>query len=128
MRRHHTRWLLPATLTLATAIAAAQATPSSQAPPPAADPLDAKTNVAPMVYRSTLATYKRVGEIELVPWREANDRVGRIGGWRAYAREANAPEAPASTAPAPAPAAGSTSMPMRMPKPMPVPHGGHKMQ
>lgn len=127
MRRHQARWLLPATLALAVAAAAAQGTPSSQAMRPAADPLDATAKVAPLLYKSALATYKRHGESEAVPWREANDRVGRIGGWRAYAREANAaeaPEAPASAAPVPQPGA-EAAVPMS--KPMPGPHGGHKM-
>lgn len=122
MRRQHVCWLLPASFALATATAAAQGTPGSQAPRPAADPLDATAKVSPLVYRSALTTYKRLGDIEPLPWREANDRVGRIGGWRAYAREAQAPEAPASTTPAPRPAAESASAPMS--KPMPAPHGG----
>ncbi len=125
MRRHHARWLLPATLALAVVTAAAQGTPSPQFTRPDADPLDATAKVSPLVYRSALATFQRHSEGEAVPWREANDRVGRIGGWRAYAREANAPEAPASAAPAPQPAAAASAMPTS--KPMPGPHGGHKM-
>jgi hypothetical protein len=52
------------------------------------DPTDAATRVPPVVYVSPLpgavaATPQRVGS-----WRDANDLTGRIGGWRAYAREA----------------------------------------
>ncbi len=50
-------------------------------------------------------------------WRQLNDTVGAIGGWRAYAREA-AGEAPAA---APAP---STAAP-RAPAPAPAPASGH---
>lgn len=54
-------------------------------------------------YRSAFDGYRRFGEQPLQSWREANDAVGRIGGWQAYAREAqgqpaSAPAAPASAA------------------------------
>lgn len=66
-----------------------------------ADPLDAQAAIAPLVYRSSLAGYKRLAtEAPPVAWREANDAVERVGGWRALAREANAP-APAASAAAP---------------------------
>lgn len=126
MRRHHTRWLMPTTFALATATAVAQGAPSSRSARPAADPLDATARVPRLVYESTLATYKRLGENEPLSWREANDRVGRIGGWRAYAREANAPDVPASTTPALKPADEAASMPKF--KAMPGPYGGQKMQ
>jgi hypothetical protein len=72
-----------------------------QATPSRADPLDAKTAVAPLAHRSSLAAYRRFdAESSPQAWREANDAVDRIGGWRAYAREANAP-APAASAPGP---------------------------
>jgi hypothetical protein len=99
MKRHHACWLLPATFALATATALAQVIPPSTPPKAGADPSDAAAPVAPMVYRSSLATYQRLGEPEPLSWREANDRVGRIGGWRAYAREAMEPEPAASAAP-----------------------------
>ncbi len=50
-------------------------------------------------YRSAFEGYRPFGDPPAVPWREANDAVGRIGGWRAYAREtqeAAAPERAAS--------------------------------
>jgi hypothetical protein len=74
---------------------------------PRADPLDAKAATAPLVYRSAFTGYKKLAaESPPLAWREANDAVERIGGWRAYAREANAPatSSPASVASAPAPA------------------------
>jgi hypothetical protein len=85
------------------------------------DPLDAKATVAPLVYRSAFSGYKALAsESAPLSWRQANDAVERIGGWRAYAREANAPEAaptaPAATAPAasaaaPAPRASRPAAP-----------------
>ena len=127
MKRHHACWLLPATLVWATATAWAQDSRPSLPQRPAADPLDAMALVAPLTYRSTFATYRRLSEPDAMAWREANDQVGRIGGWRAYAREANAPEpSPASKpaskpAPSPDPATGtSPSSPS-----IKDPHGGH---
>jgi len=124
MRSLHAARLLPAALTIAAAAAAAQ---GATAPPPrpVADPLEATAAVPPMVYRSTLSTFGRRAADEPVPWREANDRVGRIGGWRAYAREANAPDASVAT-PVDATRGTSTGA-LPTTKPVPAPHGGHKM-
>ena len=36
---------------------------------------------------SVLSRYKRFEDPAVLPWREANDTVGRIGGWKAYAQE-----------------------------------------
>jgi len=38
-------------------------------------------------YTSSLSKYQVYKDEPVQSWREANDRVGRIGGWRAYARE-----------------------------------------
>ena len=111
MHRNPFRWLLPAACTVAVSAAAAQNPPPATAP---SDPLDAQATVPAFAYRSALTDYRRIGDEAPVPWREANDTVGRIGGWRAYAREASAPEAPESAAPAAADA------------PMPAAHGDHK--
>ena len=46
------------------------------------------TAPAPAPYRSALEGYQPFTDTKAVPWREANDTVGRIGGWRAYAKEA----------------------------------------
>lgn len=90
---HRSPWrALAAGLSLAAFGAAAQA------PARAPDPTDARAEVARATHASPLSTYRRAGDVAPLPWREANDRVGRIGGWRAYAREAAAPAAPASAA------------------------------
>lgn len=93
----HSRSLLAkavATAGLLLLLSAAQAQPTSE--PRSRDPLDAKAKVPPATYRSALAGYRSGAEATPVPWRQANDTVARIGGWRAYAREATAPEVPAS--------------------------------
>lgn len=72
--------------------AQAQTTPAARPH----DPLDAKATVPPVAHRSSLAAYRAGGETQPVPWKQANDTVARIGGWRAYAREAAAADVPAS--------------------------------
>jgi hypothetical protein len=42
-------------------------------------------------YTSPLAAYRKFAEQPVGSWRDANDNVGRVGGWRAYAREAQDP-------------------------------------
>jgi hypothetical protein len=71
-------------------------------------PADAPTPA--LTYRSAFEGYRAWRDEPVGDWRAANDTVGRIGGWRAYAREAAAPEpvepAPPRTAqPAPPPPA-----------------------
>jgi hypothetical protein len=74
-----------------------------------------------MRYRSAFAGYRPWREQALGDWREANDTVGRIGGWRTYLRQAHEPEAPASTsAPTPAPTAAPTRAPGAAPTPAPA--------
>jgi hypothetical protein len=122
---------LPAAFAVAMSATQAQTPQQPQHPQRAAaqsDPLDASVAVPPLVYRSTLSTYRRLGDDKPVSWREANDNVARIGGWRAYAREASEPmsterNSPASTsAPLPALPASAPSK-----TPMPAGHGGDKM-
>lgn len=111
---------LSLTLPAAAENSAAPASDAANAP----DPADAKAAVPPIGYRSAFTGYRPLSDDKL-GWKQANDEVGHIGGWRSYAREANAPE-PAASAPAgtaserpadpagdaPAPAAGGG-------------HGGH---
>lgn len=44
--------------------------------------------LAPAGYQSAFEGYQAYGDEKLQPWKESNDTVGKIGGWRAYAREA----------------------------------------
>ena len=94
MVRFRWRAALPAAL-LSAAVGAAPAASQAQ-PGRRPDPLNAEASVPPTRYDSTLARYRRHTDAKPVPWKEANDTVTRIGGWRAYAREATAPDAAAS--------------------------------
>lgn len=67
--------------------------PAGAAPP---DPANAVLAVPPTVHRSAFEGYRPNREQPVGDWRKANDDVARAGGWRAYAREAQAPAAPAS--------------------------------
>ena len=73
------------------------------------DPLDPKAQVPSVRYESTLPQSRRNGEDKPVAWREANDTVARIGGWRVYAREAQQPDPAAAEEPAAPTRAGSRS-------------------
>ena len=142
--------LLAASL-LATLLATltAQAQPAAKAARP--DPLDPKASVPALSYESSFSQYRRMGDEKPVSWRDANDTVARIGGWRVYAREAQQPDPapaampgdvkpaampsdakPATNAPGAAPAtkpadAAPAAKPNDSAKPMPAGHGGHKM-
>ena len=61
---------------------------SGQAIAAAPDPVDANAVIPATIYQSPFAGYRPLGEDKETPWRDANDTVGKIGGWRAYAREA----------------------------------------
>jgi hypothetical protein len=62
---------------------------AQSAPMPAA-PASAAGTAAPITYRSAFDGYTGHADVPVRPWREVNDQVGRIGGWRVYAREAQA--------------------------------------
>jgi hypothetical protein len=51
-------------------------------------PLNPQAPVPALSYTSSLASYRALSELNVGSWRDANDRVGRIGGWRVYQREA----------------------------------------
>ncbi len=128
-RAEHSALLAAALLAALTA----QAQPAARAIRP--DPLDPKAEVAALRYESSFLQYRRLGDDKPVSWRDANDTVTRIGGWRVYAREVQqpgpAPAAASPTTPAnsatPAPAAKpADTPPAAKPMPMPAGHGGHK--
>ena len=52
------------------------------------DPADANTVNPPTIYQSPFTDYRPLGEDKNTAWKDANDTVGKIGGWRVYAREA----------------------------------------
>lgn len=110
---------IPAIALLAASFAHAQGTASSTA---RADPLDPQVRVPAASYQSPLANFRRLGDDTPVSWKAANETVNRIGGWRAYAREAQQPDPAASAAGGRgASAPGPTQPPGHTPA-----HGGHK--
>lgn len=102
-------------MTLLAAQARAQS-PAASRP----DPLDPRAQVPSVRYESSFAQFRRIGDDKPVAWREANDAVARIGGWRAYAREAQQPD-PAATDRPGAPALAPTQPPLTAPAPAPAP-------
>ncbi len=87
---------------------------------PRPDPADPTARVPAAAYRSPFADYRPLGDEAVGNWRAANDEVGRIGGWREYAREVQEADSPSKAPGAPAP------------KPIPAPsqkggHEGHTM-
>jgi hypothetical protein len=69
-------------------------------------------------FKSTLEKYKSYTDEKIVPWKAANDEVGRIGGWRTYLKEANEPDPPETTEAKPV---ESKTAPPRVTNP----HAGH---
>jgi len=80
---------------------------------------ESQAPVAPLVYQSPFARYRPFNDAAALPWMQVNDEVARIGGWKAYAREAYeaaasaeaAEEAARSSQSAPAPRPAGKSKP-----------------
>lgn len=104
------RWLLAAGLLLTITSVQAQSNPGGSAPSPT------------LQYRSVFAGYRGFNDQPVAPWSEVNDTVGKIGGWRVYAKEARQPE-PTDTNAVPAPTDQGTKG--DTPKRMPGSHMGH---
>jgi len=51
------------------------------------------------------ANYQAYADAPVLPWRESNDRVRQVGGWKAYARQAQSDDVPGAASPTPAPTA-----------------------
>lgn len=97
-------WLaIVPSLTAATVYAQAVLPPPGPSPAPSA--------ASPSAYKSALEGYQPYRDEKIQPWKESNNTVGKIGGWRAYAKEAAEPASQGGTAPA-APSAAN-------------PHAGH---
>ena len=92
------------TLLLAATGAVAQpaAVAAAASAPRRADPADPGASVPALSYRSAFAGYRPNVEQPVGAWRELSDSVGRVGGWRSYAREAQSTAPPAAAASAPA--------------------------
>ena len=92
--------LLPWTLALFAGAAFAQTPADTEALQPS---LPTK-----LQYSSAIGAYQAYADQQVQSWREANDRVGQIGGWRAYAKEIKTgqPASAKDTAPASDPHSG----------------------
>lgn len=95
---------------------------AQSAPPPA----------SPLPYRSAFEGYPAFDEQPVAPWKASNDTVARIGGWRAYAQEAQAAQAasgsqqpPGAGQPAPAAAPAAAAAPTKPGAPRAASHGHH---
>lgn len=69
----------------------------------AAGPVPA-ANTSPPAFSSVFDGYQPYSEEKPANWRQANDNMARIGGWRAYAKEAAEPSPAILPAPATSPA------------------------
>jgi hypothetical protein len=116
--------LMAASAALALPVFAQNTAPAAQVSTATSKRLDAadpRVTVPPLVYSSVLQGYRPNVEVEVGSWKDANNNVGRIGGWRVYAKEARQPDAVV-------PGAGAASAPtVPDAKPMPAGHAGHKM-
>jgi hypothetical protein len=100
-------------------IARAQAARDHVSPPSAAMLTQSTVAASPLPFESTLSRYKPMTDQKLGSWREANDAVTRIGGWRTYLKEAQEPDPKTVTPIAPV-------VPVRPVTPVPPnPHAGH---
>jgi hypothetical protein len=101
---HHHAVLARVSTTVLVAVTLLAASASIQAQPTArsarADPGDPTTRVPAVVYESSLTASQLPSEAP-PSWRQANDTVARIGGWRAYAREAQQSAEPRVSSPPP---------------------------
>lgn len=69
-------------------------------------------------YQSAFEGYQAYSDDKVLSWKESNDTVGKIGGWRVYAREAQ------GTQPAPAKDPAGATPPAGVPAAA-DPHAGH---
>jgi hypothetical protein len=83
----------------ALAVLGAFAQPSPISHPSPAPAASAITQANTTPYRSAFENYQPFSDEKVLPWKEANDTVRAIGGWRAYAKEANEDSGKPSSSP-----------------------------
>lgn len=87
-------------------------------------PADQTAPITPLHHRSAFEDYRPFNPRATAAWREANDTVQKIGGWRAYAKEATeaakqrervdaTPRPLSAPAPTPAPAVAPQTVPAK---------------
>jgi hypothetical protein len=110
------------------AIYGAVATQTTASAQPADTPAAHVTDTG-LTYTPAFNAYKRYQDAPVGSWQNANQTVNSIGGWRAYARQAQEPQTPAA---APVKEPSSTGAATPPPKPPPdtasphMHHGGKK--
>lgn len=60
-----------------------------------------------------IANYRKFDDQPVSPWTQVNDTVGKIGGWRVYAKEAREPDPVATKKTVPGSATDQVSEPVR---------------
>lgn len=88
---------VPTGLYLASVAAQAQPMPSET------NAKTATSSVSTLQYSSAISGYQGYKDQPVNSWKEVNDTVGKVGGWKVYAKEAREPDA------APAAAEGSAT-------------------
>lgn len=112
MIRSISRWPMHAWWASAMLLVAGLAHAQSQAPTPSPAPV--------LEHRSVFTSYQGYADQAVSSWRDANDAVARIGGWRTYAREAALPEGPAASQPE-----SGRDRTLEPPRSQPDGHSGH---
>ena len=98
MTSNRAAWLLLGGILSVSLAARAQPVGAPAASSSSVEPTQAEAVAPRLAYRSPFEGYRPHRDIAPGPWRAMNDEVARIGGWKAYAREAHeASAAPAST-------------------------------
>lgn len=91
-------WMAALSSMAALGASAQSAAPAERAP---------RAQAAP--YRSTLERYQPFADEKVLPWKQSNETVDKIGGWRAYAKEAQDAAAADDQAPAGRPASPASA-------------------
>lgn len=89
-------WQVRKALILASVALSSVAAQAQSAPPESI----AKSEIT---YRSVFDGYQKYSDQSVGSWAASNTTVGKIGGWRVYAKEARQPDAATSTEKVPAP-------------------------
>ena len=102
--------------------AQAQVKPPSAAPAEsiAASASTGQGSPATLPYTSAFEGYQPFHDEKLNPWKESNATVEKVGGWRAYAKEAAEPQVKHDITPTSSPAAAP-----KAPAAPAAPHTGH---
>jgi hypothetical protein len=82
-----------------------------------------------LVYTSVFDQYRPYDDPAVQSWRQANETVTRIGGWRSYLKESQSVNSPAASgAPASPTTPAAPKAPSTSSSPVADPHAGHRKQ